>query len=62
MALFDRLNLKAKSLLNTGFGTSASSYGGRFINKDGSANAVKKGIGYVFLEISFNSFIVLYYD
>lgn len=45
MALFDRLNLKAKSLINTGFGTSASSYGGRFINKDGSTNAVKKGIG-----------------
>jgi inward rectifier potassium channel len=45
MALFDRLNLKAKSLINTGFGTSASNYGGRFINKDGSANAVKKGIG-----------------
>jgi inward rectifier potassium channel len=45
MALFDRLNLKTKSLINTGFGASASSYGGRFINKDGSANAVKKGIG-----------------
>jgi inward rectifier potassium channel len=45
MALFDRLNLKTKSLINTGFGTSASSYGGRFINKDGSANAAKKGIG-----------------
>jgi inward rectifier potassium channel len=45
MALFDRLNLKAKSLINTGFGASASSYGGRFINKDGSANAVKKGVG-----------------
>ncbi|AOW09707.1 ion channel [Flavobacterium gilvum] len=45
MAIFNRLNLKAKSLINTGFGASASSYGGRFINKDGSANAVKKGIG-----------------
>lgn len=44
MALFNRFNSKAKSLLNTGFGTSASSYGGRFINKDGSANAVKKGV------------------
>src|SRR6187402_232642 len=47
MALFNRLNLKAKSLINTGFGTSASSYGGRFINKDGSANAAKKGIGFL---------------
>ncbi|PWA09293.1 ion channel [Flavobacterium laiguense] len=45
MVLFDRLNLKAKFLINTGFGASASSYGGRFINKDGSANAVKKGVG-----------------
>jgi len=46
MALLYRLNLKTKSLSNTGFGTSASSYGGRFINKNGSANAVKKGIGF----------------
>jgi inward rectifier potassium channel len=45
MALFNRLNLKGKSLINTGFGASAASYGGRFINKDGSANAVKKGVG-----------------
>ncbi|WP_281226297.1 ion channel [Flavobacterium aquiphilum] len=45
MAMFNRLNLKAKSLINTGFGTSSSSYGGRFINKDGSVNAVKKGVG-----------------
>lgn len=47
MALFNRLNLKAKSLVNTGFGTSASSYGGRFVNKDGSVNAVKKGVGFL---------------
>jgi inward rectifier potassium channel len=45
MALFNRLNLKAKALVNTGFGSSASSYGGRFINKDGSVNADKKGVG-----------------
>ncbi len=47
MALFHRLNLKAKSLVNTGFGSSASSYGGRFINKDGSVNAVKKGVSFL---------------
>ena len=46
MGFFNRLNLKAKSLVNTGFGSSASSYGGRFINKDGSVNAVKKGVGF----------------
>ena len=47
MALLDRLNSKAKSLANTGFGTSSSSIGGRFINKDGSANVSKKGIGFL---------------
>lgn len=47
MEIFNRLNIKAKSLINTGFGASASSYGGRFINKDGSANAAKKGIGFL---------------
>lgn len=72
MALFNRLNLKAKSLINTGFGTSASSYGGRFINKDGSANAAKKGIGvldriswyHTMLEMSswkFLSILLLFY-
>jgi inward rectifier potassium channel len=45
MALFHRLNSRSKTLANTGFGTSASNYGGRFINKDGSPNVVKKGIG-----------------
>lgn len=45
MALFHRFNNKAKTLINTGFGSSASSTGGRFINKDGSVNATKKGIG-----------------
>jgi inward rectifier potassium channel len=45
MALFHRFNSKAKTLINTGFGSSASYTGGRFINKDGSVNATKKGIG-----------------
>jgi inward rectifier potassium channel len=45
MAFFNRLNLKEKSLANTGFGTSASNVGGRFVNKDGSANVSKRGIG-----------------
>ncbi len=44
MALLKRINSKAKALTNSGFGANASSYGGRFINKDGSANIVKKGI------------------
>jgi hypothetical protein len=28
---------------NTGFGTNANNYGGRFINKDGTANVEKRG-------------------
>ncbi|HSD07957.1 ion channel [Flavobacterium sp.] len=44
MALFHRFNNKAKSLINTGFGSNASITGGRFINKDGSVNATRKGI------------------
>ena len=31
---------------NTGFGTNASSYGGRLINKDGSYNLKKSGVGF----------------
>jgi len=45
MALFHRFNTKAKALINTGFGSTASYTGGRFINKDGSVNATKKGVG-----------------
>lgn len=43
MALLKRLkNLRTDN--STGFGTNASSTGGRFINKDGRANVVKKGV------------------
>ncbi|WP_366183931.1 ion channel [Flavobacterium ovatum] len=44
MALLDHINLKAKTDKNTGFGTNSSSYGGRFINKNGVANIEKKGM------------------
>ncbi|HEY0045867.1 MAG TPA: ion channel [Flavobacterium sp.] len=37
------VNNFAKKDENTGFGTNASRYGGRFINKDGSANVEKRG-------------------
>ncbi len=33
-----------KSNADTGFGTSADTHGGRFINKDGSYNVIKRGI------------------
>lgn len=43
--LLKKINSKAKSETNTGFGTNASSYGGRFITKNGNANVKKSGIG-----------------
>lgn len=44
MALLRKLNTKAKTEINTGFGTNTADYGGRFINKDGQANIKKRGI------------------
>jgi inward rectifier potassium channel len=44
MALGKRINPFLKSNNDTGFGFNASSYGGRFINKDGSFNLRKEGI------------------
>lgn len=44
MALFKRLH-DLKSEINTGFGTNASSTGGRFINRDGRPNVIKRGVG-----------------
>ena len=38
------MHTTGKSQQNTGFGTNASNYGGRFINKDGSANVEKRGM------------------
>lgn len=44
MALLRRNTNNLKSNNDTGFGTSADSQGGRFINKDGTFNVVKRGI------------------
>lgn len=44
MALRKRINPFLKINNDTGFGINASSYGGRFINKDGSFNLKKEGI------------------
>lgn len=38
---------KQKANKHTGFGSNAANYGGRFINKDGSANIKKVGIGII---------------
>ena len=45
MALLRKINTKAKTLDNTGFGVNAADYGGRFVNKDGVPNIEKRGIG-----------------
>lgn len=47
MALLKSINNKAKSFLNSGFGTNSSNYGGRYINKDGSANVKKRGMRFL---------------
>ena len=44
MALFKNHFSNVKTDENTGFGTNAARYGGRFINKDGSANVKRKGL------------------
>jgi inward rectifier potassium channel len=44
MVLLKNLNNKAKTDENSGFGTNANSYGGRFVNKNGTANIEKRGM------------------
>lgn len=44
MAFFKNINTRATANETTGFGTNPSSYGGRFVNKDGSANIQKRGL------------------
>jgi inward rectifier potassium channel len=46
MAFLNKINTKAKVFLNSGFGTNSNSYGGRFLNKDGTANVQKRGMGF----------------
>jgi len=46
MSLLSKINTKATSQVNTGFGINSADYGGRFVNKDGNPNIEKKGIPY----------------
>ena len=46
MATFPKLNPRLRTNNDTGFGTNASSYGGRFVNKDGSFNLRREGIAF----------------
>lgn len=47
MALLRKINSKAKTEINTGFGANASDYGGRFVNKDGKANIKLRGVNFL---------------
>ena len=47
MALNKRIDPYIKPNNDTGFGTNASSYGGRFINRDGSFNIRKDGVSFM---------------
>jgi len=46
MALLRKINTKAKTEINTGFGANASDYGGRFVNKNGKPNIEKRGVNF----------------
>ena len=47
MSLIRKINTKAKTEINTGFGTNSGDYGGRFVNKSGKANIDKRGIPFL---------------
>lgn len=47
MSLIRKMNIKAKTENNTGFGTNASDYGGRFVNKDGQPNIEIRGVSFL---------------
>jgi hypothetical protein len=47
MALLRKINSKAKTEINTGFGSNASDYGGRLINKSGSPNVEIRGVSFL---------------
>jgi inward rectifier potassium channel len=59
MAVLRKLNSRAKTEINTGFGTNATDYGGRFVNKNGQPNIEKTGVAF-FERISwFHSMLAL---
>ncbi|MWB96808.1 Inward rectifier potassium channel Irk [Flavobacterium sp. GA093] len=44
MSLLRKINIKAQDDKNSGFGTNANNYGGRFVNKNGTPNIEKRGM------------------
>lgn len=47
MPLLKKINSRVQADANTGFGTNPGSYGGRFVNKDGSANIERRGMHFL---------------
>lgn len=47
MAILKKINTRAKTSSNTGFGDNATQYGGRLVNKTGQANIHKTGISWL---------------
>lgn len=47
MALLKKLNNNVKTDENSGFGTNPNSYGGRFVNKNGTPNIEKRGMNFL---------------
>ena len=47
MAVLRKFNSKAKTEINTGFGTNASDYGGRFVNKTVKPNIEIRGVSFL---------------
>ncbi|MFC4261441.1 ion channel [Ferruginibacter yonginensis] len=47
MAFTKKIKIHGETTANTGFGTNAANYGGRFLNKDGSPNIKKTGIAFL---------------
>ena len=47
MEFQEKINVKAKAQINTGFGINSSDYGGRFVNKDGTPNIEKRGLNFL---------------
>jgi inward rectifier potassium channel len=62
-----KINPKARSEINTGFGVNTSDYGGRFLNKNGKPNIEKKGIStlqkiswyHIFLDMPRGKFVLV---
>ncbi len=46
MAFLKKINKKAKTENNSGFGSNSQSYGGRYLNKNGNPNVQKVGVGF----------------